>query len=375
MAGRSRFFMIGLPLLAVVTLGWAMMSIVRSNSTEPPRPPTSTPPGALAATETSRAIIAGLGRVEPVGREINVATRVAGVVEDVRVSPGDRVKAGDVLFRIDAQIATATVEQRKRDLAVADTRANQTAARSASLDADVVAARDTVLGAEADRDEARDLVLIAQRLVGNATISERELTRRRNLQRVADARVAETKARLARAQAELALIDPGKGGQTLKIDQAVVAQAAAALSLAEAELSRMSVRAPNDGVVLAVNIRPGEYAIQGDATAPIVMGQLETLHVRVDIDEADLPRFRDGAKATALRRGAPDARIALRFIRSEPQVIPKRNLSGSVGERIDTRVLQVIYAADGQSENLRSGQILDVFIDAVAPSPVAARQP
>jgi HlyD family secretion protein len=161
----------------------------------------------------------------------------------------------------------------------------------------------------------------------------------------------------------------------LKIDQAVVAQAAAALSLAEAELSRLSVRAPNNGVVLAVNIRPGEYAIQGDATAPIVMGQLETLHVRVDIDEADLPRFRDGAKATALRRGAPDARIALRFIRSEPQVIPKRNLSGSVGERIDTRVLQVIYAADGQSESLRSGQILDVFIDAVAPAPVAARQP
>ncbi len=375
MAGRSRLFMVGLPLLAAVTLGWATLSIVRSNSTEPPRPPTSTPPSALSATATSRAIIAGLGRVEPAGREINVATRVAGVVEDVRVSPGDRVKAGDVLFKIDTQIAVATVEQRRRDLAVADTRASQTAARSAALDADVIAARDTVMGAEADRDEARDLVRIAQRLVGNATISERELTRRSNLQRVADAKVAEAKARLVRAEAELALVDPTKGGQTLKIDQAVVVQAAAALALAEAELSRLSVRAPNDGIVLAVNVRPGEYAIQGDATAPIVMGQLEPLHVRVDIDEADLPRFRDGAKATALRRGTPDARIALRFIRSEPQVIPKRNLSGNVGERIDTRVLQVIYAADDQPETLRAGQIVDVFIDAVAVTPVAARQP
>ena len=374
MADRSRLFMVGLPVLAALTLGWAIFSIVRSNSTQPARPPTGPPPSAIGGSQPNRAIIAGLGRIEPAGREINVTTRLAGVVENVRVSPGDLVKAGDVLFRIDSEIAASNVEQRRRDLAVADARASQTAARTASLDADVSAARDAVVGAEADRDEARDLVRIAMQLVDNATISERELTRRRNLQRVADAKLAESKARLMRAQAELALVDVTKGAETLKIDKALVAQAAAALALAEAELSRLSVRAPADGVVLAVNIRPGEFAAQGDATAPVVMGQLEPMHVRVDVDEADLPRFRDGANAVVLRRGAPEARIALRFIRSEPQVIPKRNLSGSAGERIDTRVLQVIYAADGKSEILRSGQIVDVFIDAVA-TPPAVKQP
>jgi HlyD family secretion protein len=374
MAGRSRFFMIGLPTLAAVTLGWALLSIVRSSSGKPPQVVASTPPSANAVGEANRSVVAGLGVVEPAGREVNIATRVAGVVDEVRVNPGDRVKVGDVLFRIDALIAAATVEQRKRDLSVAEARTRQTGARAASLDADVVAARDAVTGAEADRDEARDLVRIATQLVGTATTSERELNRRRNLQRVADAKLAEAKSRLVRARAEAALIDPAQGGQTLKIDEAVVTQAAAALALAEAELTRLSVRAPSDGVVLSVNIRPGEFASQSNATAPLVIGQLDLLHVRVDIDEADLPRFRDGANATALQRGATSARIALRFVRTEPLVAPKRTLSGNSGERVDTRVLQVIYAIDGQSAPLRPGQIVDVFIDA-AVAPTAIKGP
>jgi len=369
MTNRSRLFMIGLPALAALTLGWALLSIGSSNSAKPPQVAASTPPSATVIGEANRTVLAGLGLVEPAGGEVSIATRVAGVVDEVRVSPGDRVKVGDVLFKIDAQIAAATVEQRKRDLSVAEARARETAARAALLDADVVAARDSVAGAEADRDEARDLVRVATELAGTAATSQRELNRRRNLQRVAEAKLAEAKSRLVRARAEVALVDPAQGGQTLEIDEAIVTQAAAALALAEAELTRLSVRAQSDGVVLSVNVKPGEFASQGSATAPVVIGQLDPLHVRVDIDEADLPRFRDGANAVALQRGAPNSSIALRFVRSEPLVAPKSTLSGNSGERVDTRVLQVIYAADGHSITLRPGQIVDVFIDAVTVIP------
>jgi HlyD family secretion protein len=372
MAGRSRLFMYGLPLISALALGAAILSIVRSNTAQPLRVPTSTPPSASVSGTPNRAVIAGLGLVEPAGREVNVATRLAGVTEDVRVTPGARVKAGDVLFQIDAQIAAATVEQRKRDLTVAEARARQTAARAASLEADIVATRDAAVAAEAERDEARDLVRIAAKLVASATTSERELTRRRNLERGAEAKLAESKARLLRAEAELALIDPAKGGQTLKVDEALVAQAAAALALAEAEYGRAFVRAPSDGTILVVNVRPGEFATQGEANPPIVMGQLDPLHVRVDIDEADLPRFKEGTSAVALRRGAPDIRIPLTFIRAEPLVAPKRTLAGSANERVDTRVLQVIYAADGLAAGLRPGQIVDVFIDIAPAMPAAA---
>ncbi len=47
--------------------------------------------------------------------------------------------------------------------------------------------------------------------------------------------------------------------------------------------------APSDGTVLAVNIRPGEFATIGGSTPPVLLGRLDPLHVRVDIDEADVP--------------------------------------------------------------------------------------
>jgi hypothetical protein len=86
------------------------------------------------------------------------------------------------------------------------------------------------------------------------------------------------------------------------------------------------------------------------------------LHVRVDIDEADVPRLRDGAAAIAARRGVPGEAILLDFLRAEPLLVPKRNLTGATGERVDTRVLQVIYAVRGTDADLRPGQLLDVTI-------------
>jgi multidrug efflux pump subunit AcrA (membrane-fusion protein) len=198
------------------------------------------------------------------------------------------------------------------------------------------------------------------------------MVRRRNLLRVAEGRVAEVKARLARAEAEFALVDPQNGGPTLRIEEAAVAQAKAALVFAEAELDQRTVRAPSDGTVLAVNIRPGEFAAIGGSPPPILLGRLDPLHVRVDIDEADVPRFASGAEAVGLPRGAPERRIALRYVRAEPLVKPKRTLSGLSSDRVDTRVLQVVYSVNPPVDGLRPGQVIDVFIEvASGHSPVA----
>lgn len=66
--------------------------------------------------------------------------------------------------------------------------------------------------------------------------------------------------------------------------------------------------------------------------------------MRVDIDENDAWRFRPGAPALAYVRGNPDLKTPLRFERFEPYVIPKQSLTGDTTERVDTRVLQVIYS-------------------------------
>ncbi len=91
---------------------------------------------------------------------------------------------------------------------------------------------------------------------------------------------------------------------------------------------------------------------------------MRQIHVRADIDEADIPRFLQGAQARAFARGATDRPIPLRFVRVEPYVQPKKSLTGSSSERVDTRVLQVIYAIDQSQPEIYIGQQLDVFIDA-----------
>jgi hypothetical protein len=94
------------------------------------------------------------------------------------------------------------------------------------------------------------------------------------------------------------------------------------------------------------------------------LGNVTQLHVRVDIDEYDIPRFVPQAPARATLKGQPDEFFPLRFVRIEPYVVPKRSLTGDNTERVDTRVLQVIYAIETTSIRLFVGQQLDVFIDA-----------
>ncbi|MBY0515079.1 MAG: hypothetical protein K2P78_14395, partial [Gemmataceae bacterium] len=96
----------------------------------------------------------------------------------------------------------------------------------------------------------------------------------------------------------------------------------------------------------------------------VVLGHVGRLHVRVDIDENDIARFRPDAPGVASPRGTPDRRYPLRFVRVEPYVIPKKSLTGGNTERVDTRVLQVIYAIDAADPGLYVGQQLDVALDA-----------
>jgi hypothetical protein len=100
----------------------------------------------------------------------------------------------------------------------------------------------------------------------------------------------------------------------------------------------------------------------------MLVGSVDHLHVRVDIDEQDAWRIRTDAPATAAVRGNARLTTPIRFVRFEPYVVPKRALSGATSERVDTRVLQVIYRLDKTSFPLYVGQQLDVFLEGHQPS-------
>jgi hypothetical protein len=91
----------------------------------------------------------------------------------------------------------------------------------------------------------------------------------------------------------------------------------------------------------------------------------------VDVDENDASRVRPAASATAYLRGNRQVNTPLKFVRFEPYVVPKKSLTGDTTERVDTRVLQVIYSFDRNNLPIFVGQQMDVFIEA-APQPVPA---
>ena len=125
-----------------------------------------------------------------------------------------------------------------------------------------------------------------------------------------------------------------------------------------------------DGTILQINVRPGEYVSTFGGQSLILMGNLRPLHVRVNVDEEDLPRLKLHAPARAKIRGnTRQDEIPLSFLRVEPFVVPKTSLTGVNTERVDTRVVQLIYAVDPANRLVKEnkvmvGQLVDVFIDA-----------
>ncbi|MEI6232999.1 MAG: biotin/lipoyl-binding protein [Planctomycetota bacterium] len=174
----------------------------------------------------------------------------------------------------------------------------------------------------------------------------------------ATAAVAEAKVAVSQAQADVA---DAKAG---------VAQAQAEVARIAVEIARRTVCAPLDSTVLRVNLRKGEYALAlapSAESAPIVLGVIDPLHVRADIDEFDAPRFKPGMSAVAMPKGIASIRIPLEYVRVDPFIIPKRALTNTQREIVDTRVLEVLFRIKKSDENkaaLYVGQQVDVFIDA-----------
>ena len=102
----------------------------------------------------------------------------------------------------------------------------------------------------------------------------------------------------------------------------------------------------------------------GGGNAPyLVLGQTQPLHVRVDVDEQDAWRVSPEAQAMAQVRGDASRSAKLTFVRLEPLVVPKQSLTGAAAERVDTRVLQLIYRIEPTGQRFLPGQQVDVFLE------------
>jgi multidrug efflux pump subunit AcrA (membrane-fusion protein) len=334
----------------LIFAGWSIASKYRPRSV-------SSPPIAAPATPYDDCV-AGSGIIEPASEVIALAIERSGVVVRIEVRAGDLVKAGQPLFAIDDRNYRAGVAQDEA-LVTAATASIASIEQSMILQRDVIdQARASLDSAQAERvraaldrtryiDLVRESVASRQRFETAAADAEK-----------ADANVAAAKAALASARQQSEVLSAQREEAQAKLEQA-----RATLEGARVDLDKTVVKAPLDGAILKVDVRLGEYAQPGVLANPLMtMGSIDPLHVRVDIDEADSWRIHPESPAIARLRGNADISVPLSFVRFEPYILPKRSLTGDVTERVDTRVLQAIYAFAPSEFSGFVGQQVDVYI-------------
>lgn len=308
-----------LPAAALIGVAVALWLILVGLPDRSTAEPAEQPPKAVGELANA-ARVAGAGIVEPASEVIDIGSALSGLVTDVRARPGDRVAKGEVLFTVDARAAQASLAQ---------------------ANAAIGEARAAIAEAAAAQKTARQQLALYRSLDDPAAVSRSEVIRAEGEEAAATSRLGSARARLAAA--------------------------GAAAAAARTEIERLVIRAPIAGEILAVNIRSGEFvATQGGSSQPFIqMGETNPLHVRVDIDENEVSRVALGQPAVISPRGAAEMHVKATFVRAEPQVVPKRSLTNSAAERVDVRVLQLIYALP-PSEAFRVGQQIDAFIPAKA---------
>lgn len=341
-----------LPGLAVAGVIFAVWTVIEGAQAVPPARPVVEPTEAPFPRN-----IAGAGIVEAATENIAVGPVVPGVVTEVMVQVGDSVRRGDPLFRVDDRDLRAELLRAKAARAAAEARLARL--RSLPRPEEIPPAEAAVRADEQQLADARNQLAIVERVVAREAraVSVEDVDRRRFAVSVAEAR-------LARSKAELALLLAGSWASDIAVQEAELATAAASIEALEVELERRITRSPIDGKVLQLKVRPGEYAPAGPLATPLaLLGSVARLHVRVDVDENDAWRITPGARAEATIRGNRELKTDLEFVRIEPYVIPKRSLTGESTERVDTRVLQVVYSFDpARLPNVYVGQQMDVFV-------------
>ena len=340
-----------IPILAIVGVVGAIVMVVRGN-----RPPPVSQPVAEPARAPFEHYIAGAGIVEAKTENIAVGTVVSGVVTKVCVKVHDFVHAGDPLFQLDDRDQQAELEGRQALLASAEAKKDKVTRSHRPEDVPVYEAR--LAAAKAGLADANAQWNLYKEIADPRAVSRDDRNKREFAVQLQEANV-----RLA--QADLDELNAGAWEPDSNAAAADLRYAQAQVKSTETEIQRRIVRAQVDGEILQVNVRPGEYAIAGaNATPLMLLGDTRTLHVRVDVDENDAWRFDPAKHAVGKVRGNPNFKTDLTFVRTEPYVLPKKSLTGDSTERVDTRVLQVLYSFANGALPVYVGQQLDVFIEA-----------
>lgn len=300
------------------------------------------------------AYIKGVGIVEPKSGNIYIGIPFERIVKHVYVSVNDKVKKGDLIIQFDNQdlVANLQVKQSEHEKALANLHKLEAFPRKE----DLIIAEEALKKAQIALNAAKTQHEMILNLPNPRALSKEEQDKRLYKLQTAEAEMRE-------AQAQYEKIKSGTWEPDLKIAMYQVAQAQADVDAIKAEIERTSIKSPIDGTILQIKIHEGETPTSDMSKTAIIVGNTDEYYLRVSVDQFNVSNLTPNAPAAAFRQGNRSTEFLLEFLHFEPFMIPKRYLTNSVDEKIDTQIFEILYRIVKKDSGLFIGEKMDVFID------------
>ncbi len=302
------------------------------------------------------------------GANINIYPEVPGTVTQILVKEGDKVNEATPLLLIDDSVQKATVEQQKAQAAAALATLRELKAQPRAEVLRVSKAQADYAAAQLKTSRDTLVKLRKSTALDPKSVSKDQLDTAGNT-------VKANQANLGVARRQYELTKAGAWIYDIQNQQHLYEALSKTYASGAALLAKYTIRAPVTGVVLAINAAVGSFASpQGiydtytQGSDPVIVmsySQQPYLEVRCYIDEILIPRLSPASKMNAqmLIRGTTD-RIPLEFERIQPYASPKIELSDQRTERVDVRVLPVLFRFKPPKDmNIYPGQLVDIYVE------------
>jgi HlyD family secretion protein len=299
------------------------------------------------------------------GSNLNLYPEVSGRITQVLVKEGQLVSAGTPVVTLDDSVQRGTTAQLRAQSEAANALLQELKAEPRPEN--LAVAQSQVLQAGANLKSARDQY---DKDRASFDIDPRSISR--NALDTAQDAVSQADAALDVARRQYDLTKAGAWSYDIENQQRTYDSLRQAYESANALLVKYSIKAPADGVVLSINGTPGGYVspqgvydtyTQGQDPVMVLGPPQVYLAVRCFVDEILVARLPSvfHIRAEMSIRGT-DLKVPLEFVRVQPYVTPKIELTNERQEQVDVRVLPVIFRFRKQDAPVYPGEDVDVYI-------------
>jgi len=300
------------------------------------------------------------------GENINIYPEVPGRIVNIPVHEGQSVKEGTVLLRMDDSVQKATAEQLKSQAEAAHAMLEELRAEPRKETFEVSKAQLVYAGAQLKNAEDELQKQEASYRLEPKSVSKYTLDDATNAVKVAAANLKVVQKQYELTKAGAWTYDIRNQEKTYQADEKAYLSSSALLG-------KYTITAPADGTILAIQAAVGSYVTpqgtydtytQGSDPVIVMGASEEYISVRCYIDEILIHRLAPGPQMQARMfiRGT-NVSVPLEYVRVQPYVSPKIELSDQRLERVDVRVLPVIFRfAKPMNLAVYPGQLVDVYV-------------